>query len=72
MREREGVEKRERKYMDVCTCVNVDLREGGCREFDGPYINQFHYHRNRGMSGFPLRATPRHSGRGVGVWIRFV
>jgi len=70
MREREGVEKRERKYR-LCVPVNVDLREGGW-EFGGPYINQFHYHRDRGMLGFPLRATSRDSELRVGVWIRFV
>ena len=51
----------------MCVPVNVGLREGGCREFGGPYINQFHYHRDRGMSGFPLRATSRDSELG-GEW----
>lgn len=55
--EREGVEKRERKYMNVCVPVNVDLRESRCREFGRPYINQFHFHRDRGMSGGPAKGN---------------
>lgn len=46
-------------------CMCVDSRECGYREFGGPYINQFHYHRDQGVSEFPLRATPRDLG---GEW----
>lgn len=48
----------------VCVCAReyVGSWESGCREFGGPYINQFHYHRDQGVSGFSLRATPRDFG----------
>lgn len=49
-------------YMCVYVQVYVGSRESGYREFGGPYINQFHYHRDQGVSRFSLRATPRDFG----------
>lgn len=76
--------ERDRKIF-VCVCVCVCICVCGSMvpeevdasvEFGGPYINQFHYHRDQGASEFPLtiRATPRDgTRRGKGeVRIRFV
>lgn len=70
--------RRDRKIF-VCVCVRVcgsvvPEEVDANVEFGGPYINQFHYHRDQGASEFPLRATPRNGtrrGRGGGVRIRF-
>lgn len=51
-----------------CVCAHVRARVCVCGlavpeevdagvEFGGPYINQFHCHRDQGVSEFPLRAT---------------
>lgn len=46
----------------MCECVGVGSRgnsECSGVEFGGPYINQFHYHRDRDVLEFQLRATFR-------------
>lgn len=50
----------------VCVCARVHVCTDGRLvpeevdanvEFGGPYINQFHYHRDQGVLEFQLRAT---------------
>lgn len=56
-----------RVWVSVRVCGSVVAEEVDANvEFGGPYINQFHYHRDQGASEFPPRTTPRNGTRSGG------
>lgn len=53
--------------MYVCVRALVGYEEVNASvEFGELYINQFHYHRDQGVSKFPLKATSQEGGHAAG------